>query len=162
MSLMRIIFLFAAMFFFFEFVLRQLAKPIGTASFFTHASVRIRLRPKNKPAFDGRVLRPDDIRPCTRKLIRPILRAAKAAAPDILHGSYRRRTPQSPASSHTAPIQALRYNINSERSCQELFRLFARIFKIIFVEVFSPPPPCVQSARRGAQAAPKPLTRGGS
>ena len=72
----------------------------------------------------------------------------KGAAADILHGSYRRRAPQSPASSQNAPVsaQALHKNSKNPPECQEGFSLKRRNFAKKFVQSAKITPPAVRAA----------------
>jgi len=72
----------------------------------------------------------------------------KGAAADILHGSYRRRAPQSPASSQNAPVsaQALYKNSKNPPECQEGFSLKRRNFAKKFVQSAEITPPAVRAA----------------
>jgi hypothetical protein len=70
-----------------------------------HSTVRIRPRPKNKPAsFGAGQTRPRDIRVYRIGFSRPIV---CSSAPDILHESYL-VSEQSPASSHNTPVHIAR------------------------------------------------------
>ena len=89
--------------------------------------MRIRPRPKNKPAcWAGPHSAPRDIRVYRRGFSRPILRS------DILHGSYPGQAGQSPASSHNTrtPSHARSDNISARGLCVKLFLAF---YKKIFL-----------------------------
>ena len=94
-----------------------------------HTTVRIRPRPKNKPAFlAGSRPGPRDIRVYRWGFSRPIA-YRKRPVPDILHGSYL-VSEQSPASSQCgrAFARALQQYSRTKARCQGKFCDFRRIF----------------------------------
>ena len=101
-----------------------------------HTSVRIRPRPKNKPAYLAGSHSLRAIYACAGEVSAARLRTGKPV-PDILHGSYLGFPSNLPFHriTHLCLAQALMYNNRAVDISQEKFRLFIKIFSENFVGI---------------------------